>query len=254
MWQDYESSYRSALQDDRFLAWRELGARKKAENIASVCRGIEAASLIEIGCGTGAVLRVLHAMEFAREYCCVDLSLSAVRFTMESCRGFVRRAVVGRADALPFPDGAFSVAVLSHVIEHLHDPVSALREASRIARFVVVEVPIEKVFSNFVRTRAHSRPYPSLAEAGHLQYWSAASMVRFLRDKAGLEILNRRADLLREKADAGSEHSPGVKSLVKRTLQRGLPASVYSRLLTTHAVFLCRRSNGRAVGYLRRNR
>jgi glycosyltransferase involved in cell wall biosynthesis len=29
---------------------------------------------VEIGCGTGAVLRMLHAMNFAQEYCCIDLS------------------------------------------------------------------------------------------------------------------------------------------------------------------------------------
>jgi SAM-dependent methyltransferase len=245
MWRDYEATYRTALEDREFLAWRELGARKKAQNIANICREIEATSLIEIGCGTGAVLRMLHAMRFAGEYCCFDLSLSAVRFTLESCPALARRAVVGRADALPFPDGAFSVAVLSHVIEHLDDPVSALREAARVARFVVVEVPIEKVFSNFIRTRALSRPYPSLAEAGHLRYWSPASIASFLRDNAGMEILNRHTDLLGEEADAGSEPVPGAKSLVKRTLQRALPASLYARLLTTHAVFLCRRSNGR---------
>lgn len=243
MWQDYEASYRRALQDEEFLAWRESGARKKAQNIASVCRGIEATSLVEIGCGTGAVLRMLHAMQFAREYCCVDLSWSAVRFTLDSCPAFARRAVVGQADALPFPDGAFSVAVLSHVIEHLEDPVSAVREAARIARFVVVEVPLEKVFSNFVRTKALFRPYPSLAEAGHVQYWSPASIARFLRDDAGMEILNRHSDLLREESGAAGEPARDPKSLVKRTLQSALPAAIYSRLLTTHAVFLCQRSN-----------
>jgi len=245
MWQDYEASYGRALQDQEFLAWRESGARQKAQNIARVCRGIEAASLIEIGCGTGAVLRRLQAMRFAREYCCADVSLSAVRYTLDSWPALARRAVVGQADALPFPDGAFSLAVLSHVIEHLDDPGSAVREAARIARFVVVEVPLEKVFGNFVRTRAHSRPYPSLAEAGHVQYWSARSIARFLRVDAGMEILDRHSDLLPEGPGAGGEPVRGRKALVKRALRSTLPAAIYSRLLTTHAVFLCRRSGSR---------
>ena len=261
MWQDYEATYRSALQDEEFLAWRELGARKKAQNIADVCREIEATSLIEIGCGTGAVLRMLHARQFAQKYCACDVSVSAVRFTLESCPAFAQRAVVGRAEALPFLDGAFSVAVLSHVIEHLEDPLSALREAARIARFVVVEVPTEKVFINFVRTRVLNRPYASIAEAGHVQYWSPASIARFLTDDAGFEILNRHLDLLREEADdtgpaVGAQSAKSLKlaksansvksakSLFKRTLRSALPASMYARLLTTHAVFLCRRSNG----------
>jgi SAM-dependent methyltransferase len=245
MWQDYEATYRDALQDSAFLAWRELGARRKAQNIMRVCREIDTNSLIEIGCGTGAVLRMLHAMNFAREYSCIDLSWSAVKFTLNSCHAYIRHAAVGRADALPFRNGAFSVAVLSHVIEHLDDPVSALREASRIARFVVVEVPTERVLSNFMRTKILRRPYPSIAGAGHVQFWSPSSIADFLKQEAGLEVLNRHLDVLSDDADCAGKNGNGAKSLVKRTLRTGLPNSIYSRLLTTHAAFLCRASDGR---------
>jgi len=241
MWQDYETTYQDALQDSEFLCWRELGARRKAENVVRLCRAIEAPSMIEIGCGTGAVLRVLQTMNFAGEYYCIDLSSSAVRFTVKSCQGLASRAVTGRADALPFRDGAFSLAVLSHVVEHLEDPVSALREASRVARFVVVEVPTERVFSNFIRRKFLGRPYPSIAGAGHVQFWSPSSIARFLTQDAGLEILNRHQDLLGDEADSGAKNGAGARALVKRILRSGLPGFVYSRLLTTHAAFLCRR-------------
>jgi SAM-dependent methyltransferase len=241
MWQDYETTYRGVLQDAEFLAWRELGARRKAQNIVRVCREIEANSVIEIGCGTGAVLRMLHVMNFAQDYCCIDLSSSAVRFTAESCQAFYNRAVVGRADALPFRDNTFSVAILSHVLEHLEAPVSALREASRIARFVVVEVPTEKVVSNFVRRNILGRPYPSIVGAGHVQFWSPSSIAKFLTLDAGLEILHRHLDPLGDEADPGSKGGSGARVFVKRTLRSALPISVYSRVLTTHAAFLCRK-------------
>lgn len=260
MWEDYDAEYRKSLEDAEFVSWRERGARKKAENIARVCRQMEVASVIEIGCGTGAVLRRLHAMNFAREYCCCDLSASAVRFAVASCCAFAPRGVVGRADDLPFPDGSFSVAVLSHVLEHLEHPLAALREASRIARFIVIEVPTEKVLNNMVRTKLLRRPYPSIALAGHVQFWSPSSIARFLTADAGLEILDRHRDLLdeekdrddkdknknedsrrQERADASSLLAAGAKAFVKRVLKRAVPASIYSRLLTTHAVFLCRR-------------
>ena len=34
MWQDYETTYRGVLQDSEFLAWRELGARRKEHGSA----------------------------------------------------------------------------------------------------------------------------------------------------------------------------------------------------------------------------
>lgn len=241
MWQDYEATYQSALQDSEFLSWRERGARRKAENVVRLCQGIEARSMIEIGCGTGAVLRSLQAMNFAGSYSCIDLSPSAVRFTAKSCSSLANRAVAGRADALPFRDDAFDVAVLSHVVEHLDDPVSALREASRISRFVVVEVPTEKVFSNFIRRKILGQPYPSIAGAGHVQFWSPSSITDFLKQKAGLEILNRHLDLIGDDVDSGSGNGSSARPFVKKALKSGLPGSIYSRLLTTHAAFLCRK-------------
>lgn len=245
MWHDYEAGYRDTIHDVAFLAWRELGARRKAENIIRVCRGLNPAFVAEIGCGTGSVLRMLHSMNFAQKYSCIDLSPSAVSFTRDSCSAFAGVAVAGRADALPFRDGAFDLAILSHVIEHLDDPFSALSEASRVARFIVVEVPTEKVLSNFVRRRILHQPYPSIAGAGHVQFWSPSSIAKFLTQEADLEILNRHQDPLGDEADSGSKDGASARVFVKRTLRSALPISVYSRLLTTHAAFLCRKSDGR---------
>ena len=127
MWQDYGTSYSDALKDEAFVAWREIGARQKALNIVRVCSGIKVQSAIEIGCGTGAVLRFLHTMNFAQQYACVDVALPAVQFVQKTCGDFVQLAFVGLADALPFQDAVFDVAILTHVVEHLHDPVPAIR-------------------------------------------------------------------------------------------------------------------------------
>ena len=244
MWQDYEETYREALQDPEFLAWRELGAQRKADNIMRVCRGLNPGSVIEIGCGTGAVLRRLHAANFARHYFCTDLSPSAIDYVRASCPAFAANAAVGQAEALAFPDGAFDLAILSHVIEHMEDPLGALREASRVARFVVVEVPTEKVAVNIVRTKILRQPYPSVAGAGHVQFWSPGSIAAFLEEEAGLEILVHHQDLLNDEGGCTHPHGGGARKALKHSLRACLPAPVYARLFTTHAAFCAR---GRAA-------
>ena len=241
MWQDYEATYRATIQDPAFLAWRELGAQRKAENIACVCRRLSPQSVVEIGCGTGSVLHRLHEMNFAERYVCLDLSPSAVQFARSRCPAFASRAIAGAADSLPFRDGAFDIAILSHVIEHLESPTFALSEASRVARFVVVEVPTERVLSNLVRTKVLGRPYASMKGAGHVQFWSPASIVSFLQHSADLEIVSQHRDLLDEEPDAAKAEGDRGRAIVKRALRQLVPGSVYSRLVTTHSTFLCRR-------------
>ena len=240
MWQDYEATYKDTLQDPDFLAWREWGARRKADNIRRVCRGLTFTSVVEIGCGTGAVLRLLHDSNFAQNYFCCDVSPSAMAFVRSSCPALAEHATVAPAEALPFPDSAFDLAILSHVIEHLENPLVALREASRVARFVLVEVPTEKVAINVVRTRILGKPYPSIAGAGHVQFWSPASAASFLEAEAHLEIISRHQDLLDD--EFGIDHSNGheMRQLLKRALRGWIPSSIYARLVTTHATFLCR--------------
>ena len=60
-----------------------------------------------------------------------------VRCDIQPCGG----AVYCDAHQLDFPDKTFSVAMLSHVLEHVADPEQVLREANRIADEVIVIVP-----------------------------------------------------------------------------------------------------------------
>lgn len=240
-WTDYERGYRQVLGDPSFLAWRAAGARQKALNIVRVCNSVSVSAVLEIGCGTGAVLQELESIRFAKEYVASDVSEAAIEFVRRLCRQFLNGAFVASAGALPFPDKRFSVAVLSHVIEHLEDPISAVREAARVAEYAVIEVPTEKTFSNLVRTKLLGKPFISASAAGHLQFWSPGSIAAFLEEMCGVEILARRTDFLcREVEFHGRKGTSKAKPMLKEALKSVLPGWMYARLLTTHATFLCR--------------
>ena len=67
--------------------------------------------------------------------------------------------VVAEGDRLPFEDDAFDFLLASHVVEHMPDPIRALREWARVAsRYLFLVVPHRD------RTFDRDRPLTPLAE------------------------------------------------------------------------------------------
>jgi SAM-dependent methyltransferase len=84
--------------------------------------------LLEVGCGTGGLLRELSS--WAEAYG-LDLEREAVAFCQE--RG-IDRACQGSVNTLPFRDNTFDGIIGVDVLEHLDDDEGALRELLRVCR------------------------------------------------------------------------------------------------------------------------
>jgi SAM-dependent methyltransferase len=96
--------------------------------------------LLEIGCGAGNLL--LRAMVPGSFPVAVDVarpSLNFVRTRLHAAasgpQAVARFACIEAiGEKLPFADDSFECVLLSEVIEHLHEPDAAVREASRVLR------------------------------------------------------------------------------------------------------------------------
>jgi SAM-dependent methyltransferase len=248
MWLDYERQYQEALKDPSFLLWRRKGGKYKARNIVAVCKSISIQSAIEIGCGTGDVLRELMNHNFADSYAGTDVAMSALTAARSKlgdkfCGGFVSDAT-----KLPLPDKAYSIAILSHVLEHLDQPARAAGEASRVADYVVAEVPTEKVATNRIRKALLRRDYASAQEAGHIQFWSPRSFLKFLQNDCGLEILALQRESISKEEDLfGKRGIAKAKPFVKHLLHTLLPPFLRTWIFTTHTTVLCRPVSAGAV-------
>jgi ubiquinone/menaquinone biosynthesis C-methylase UbiE len=248
MWLNYDQEYQEALKDPSFLAWRKKGAKYKAGNIVTVCAGIRPDSVIEIGCGTGDVLRELMSRSFAGTYTGTDISASALAAAGRNLGTGFCGSFISDAANLPLRDKTYSVAVLSHVLEHLDHPARAAQEASRVAEFVVAEVPTEKVATNWMRKLFFRRHYASASDAGHVQFWSPRSFVRFLQNECGFEILALQREAISKEEDFfGKQGTARVKPFVKHLLQNLLPGFLRIWIFTTHTTVLCRRLSRRAA-------
>jgi ubiquinone/menaquinone biosynthesis C-methylase UbiE len=99
------------------------------EQIAAAGVSLADASVLDVGAGTGAASRAA-VQAGARSVIAVDVAAGMLIVDRD------RRppAVLGDALALPFADGAFDVVVAAFSLNHVDDPVAALREASRVTR------------------------------------------------------------------------------------------------------------------------
>ena len=227
----YEAGY--AVPDERMGRWRAIGARSKAAHVAVLATraGVQPRTVVEIGCGDGAVLA-----ELARRGWTVDgfeLAENAARAARE--RGIARRVERFDGEHVPAATDEYDLAVLSHVLEHVPDPLPLLEEAARVARNVLVEVPLE---DNRSARRPAKRKLSE--EAGHLHAFNRADVQKLLTD-AGLEARAELTDPLPYEHHAffSGAAKGGAKWLARSAMHK---AGIAERLITVHYAVLATRA------------
>ena len=221
-----------AYYGDGASEWRRLGALAKAENVLALCAEWPHASVLEIGAGEGALLARLAELGFGERLFAAEISSSGARAIR--ARGVRRLAAPVRFDGatLPFGDARFDLAVLSHVLEHAEHPRRLLAEASRVARLLFVEVPLED-------TWRQPREFEPDA-VGHINFYSASSLRRFVQT-CGLEVLAERVALPAREAVIWRTGLRGrVAHALKRLALHAAPG-LATRVFTYHGALLCRR-------------
>lgn len=125
-------SYGASFQPASALGWLAMQAmRGKKTQLDREYRHLprfqgKGEKVLDIGCGDGAFLK--RAAQIGWEAWGVEPDAKAAA----SLSGF--KVLQGSLPNIPLPDASFDYITLSHVIEHLHDPVAALKEIHRLLK------------------------------------------------------------------------------------------------------------------------
>jgi SAM-dependent methyltransferase len=235
----YERQYSAPEVDaGRYGAWRALCAENKADHVAELARALPAQprAVVDVGCGDGALLSALARRGIGETHHGFEISERAVRFA--EGRAEIDRVDRFDGERLPVDDGAYDLAILSHVLEHVPSPLGLLAEVARVSRAVVVEVPLEHNLSASRRAAEAGR-----RAIGHLHRLERDDL-RLLAANAGLRIAADLTDPLPRAIHAFFADTPAARARaeLKAAARRGLftlaPRSA-ERLFTVHYACVC---------------
>jgi SAM-dependent methyltransferase len=231
----YDEKYaHEGAEAEHWEQWRLLNARIKADKIEQLWRGERPGPVCEVGCGDGAVLAQLADRRFGEEFDGFEVSPEAAAIAARN--PLFRRIESYDGHRLPVPDDSYDLGVLSHVLEHVPDPLALLRETARACRRVIVEVPLEDNMS-----ARRPRKVAESHRIGHLQRFARGDM-RELAADAGLRVDGEIVDALTK------EHqqflTPGTKGAAKWAVRAGttlVAPPIARRLFTVHYTALLTR-------------
>jgi len=211
--------------------WRAISAMKKAENIIALCERYPHRSILEIGAGEGSLLKQLDEQSFGDELFALEVSSSGVEVIKNKQISRLTECLLFEGYDIPFKDQQFDLAILSHVLEHVEFPRKLLYEASRVARYIFIEVPLEdniRLKNDFI-----------FDKVGHINFYSPKTFRRLIQT-CNLQVLEQTITNTSKAAQIYQNGKKGLlKYYIKEYILRALPG-IASKIFTYHSSIVCR--------------
>ncbi|HJX83388.1 MAG TPA: class I SAM-dependent methyltransferase [Candidatus Angelobacter sp.] len=125
--------------------------------------------LLDVGCGNGEALESMAALGWQTE----GLDIDPIAVQVARSKGLKVRQ--GTLQSQQFASGAFDAVVMSHVIEHVHDPVLMMQECNRILKpggRLVVITPNIRSWGH----RIYKSDWRGLEPPRHLQIFTRSAL------------------------------------------------------------------------------
>jgi len=240
-----DESLQTRLAEVLELRAADLQQRAMLDAYLSELQLQNAAIALDVGCGTGAVTRVLAELPRIHEVVGIDPSPIFIAKARELAKGQGRLSFqTGDGRALPFADASFDVVVFHTTLCHVPDAEQALREAHRVLRgdgwlavfdgdyvtttvaldtFDPLQRAVDAMIANFVHNPWLTRrlrkilvsigfTVSSFRSHGYTQTTEPAYM---------LTIIDRGADLLAAAGSIGADQAAALKSEARRRAKAG---------------------------------
>jgi ubiquinone/menaquinone biosynthesis C-methylase UbiE len=223
--------YADYYSDASQTVWREACARDKARHIEALCRDLDPVSVLEVGCGEGAVLAELASIGLGRELHGVEISQSGVEATRARAIPRLSSIDVFNGYQLNFADQSIDLVYATHVLEHVEHERLFLQELARVGRHVFIEVPLE----NTLRVAGAIRN-----KVGHINFYNRHTLTGMMQS-VGLTV--ERLAVYDHPWEIHAFRGSRLKALAKMALRRTAiigGSRLGEGIFVYHAAVLCR--------------
>jgi ubiquinone/menaquinone biosynthesis C-methylase UbiE len=182
-----ENIYKSGKYLQATKSWHAEDALWKAERITAIMdkNSLRPSSIVEVGCGSGAVLQQLSRspnMQGTR-FEGYDISPQAIEIATRTGNERIRFT---QGDLFADQEGkTFDLLMAIDVFEHVPDYMGFVDKCRRKATFKIYHIPLDIHVSSVLRNAFIKSRYT----IGHIHYFNAESAIATLRD-TGHEIID----------------------------------------------------------------
>ena len=148
---------------------------------------VDGRRFIDVGCGEGGLLDVVRS-DVGNAWDITGFEISQTRGYRARERG--HHVLVSEDGRVPLPDASADVVASTHVVEHVPDDASYVREMARLVRpggIVYIETPLKLKGAWYFRRNPEAG---WVLDPTHLREYRTAREVHHLLDQAGLVLLS----------------------------------------------------------------
>jgi hypothetical protein len=182
--EEYRALYAGYYADPRggLATKRTLAAADSLQHMRQLLGDYNPDAIIDVGAGNGSVLEALQHSGLGSRLTAVEISESGIAEIKARQLPRLVDVQIFNGYQIPYGDGAFDLAIAIHVLEHVEHERVLLQELQRVARRIIVEVPLENGLRAGRAIRA-GRPN------GHINYYTPETFINLL-ETAGLRVLD----------------------------------------------------------------
>lgn len=204
--------------------WHVEDSPWKADRIQEIVGGWRPATVCEVGCGAGAILRELHDRLPDTRFVGYEISPQALELAEPRSSD---RLSFRLQDAAADPEH-FELMLIMDVIEHVADPIGFLAGLRGKADRVVLHIPLDLSAQSVLRP---GKLNERRRDVGHIHYFTPETAVATVKD-AGYRVTETTY------TRAFDRTPKSWKARIARLPRRVLPASVTVRLLGGYSLLV----------------